>query len=113
MFFYSIPGVSIGVAIAVLVLVGTAVLVVTRVWFLLHRHRSLSRVSHQRASPPVPTIPAHETTISHPPLSNPPLSTEARLAEKSTFSSVSDKPPDYHQAVNLPSADSPPSYSSQ
>ncbi|CAI8048337.1 hypothetical protein GBAR_LOCUS26681 [Geodia barretti] len=82
----SSSGVSIGVAIAVLVLVGTVVLVVARVWFLLHRHRSLSRVSHQRSSPPVPTIPAHETTISHPPLSNPPLSTETKLAEESTFS---------------------------
>ena len=108
MFFYSLPGVSIGVAIAVLVLVGTAVLVVARVWFLQHRHRSLSRVSHQRSSPSVSTIPANETTIFHPP-----LSTETRLVEESMFSAVSDKPPDYHQAVNLPSAHSPPSYSSQ
>ena len=90
MFFYSLPGpgVCIGVLIAVLVFVGTAVLVVERVWFLLHRHRSLSRVSRQRSSPPVPSIPAHDTTISHPP-----LSTETRLAEESMFSAVSDKPP--------------------
>ena len=108
MFFYSLPGVRIGVVIAVLVLIGTAVLVVARVWLILHRHRSLSSVSHQRSSPPVPTIPANETTVSpHP------LSTENRLAEESMFSAVSDKLPDYHQAVNLPSADSPPSYSSQ